>query len=289
MTGGSGYTRVTLADLPTLPDRRRGVGAGPPRAQHRRLRRQRVHRGALGRRRDRGPRRGRLRHEELYVVLGRTRRVHDRRRVVSTPRGHAGRSCATPTCAAWPAPPRPRRPCSRSAEPPVRPSSRRSGRRAAPTAALGRLTRLPLVLRRAAAGARACARFGRRFRVQPPLLRGARVGRVGLRLRGTASALPAASAAARARARGCAPATACPAPPPRSAARSAPSPGAAASSVSAWSSATSSTASTREAVTFACWPPGPDDRLRAHLDLGQRQRNVARDRHRVLHRERENA
>jgi hypothetical protein len=24
---------------------------------------------------------------------------------------------------------------------------------------------------------------------------------------------------------------------------------------------TSNTASTREAVTFACWPPGPDDRL----------------------------
>ena len=25
--------------------------------------------------------------------------------------------------------------------------------------------------------------------------------------------------------------------------------------------ATSNTASTREAVTFACWPPGPDERL----------------------------
>src|SRR3954454_17243882 len=32
------------------------------------------------------------------------------------------------------------------------------------------------------------------------------------------------------------------------------------SSVRADDSATSKTASTREAVTFACWPPGPDDR-----------------------------
>ena len=33
------------------------------------------------------------------------------------------------------------------------------------------------------------------------------------------------------------------------------------SSLSAAEASTSNDASTREAVTFACWPPGPDERL----------------------------
>ena len=72
---------------------------------------------------------------------------------------------------------------------------------------------------------------------------------------------PAAARAAPARARGCAPGSACPARSPSRAARAARRSRAFCASDSVSEAPTSNTASTREAVTFACWPPGPEERL----------------------------
>ena len=67
--------------------------------------------------------------------------------------------------------------------------------------------------------------------------------------------------AARRPARGCATGCACPAPPPARAGRGARRSGRRCSPVSDSEAHTSKTASTREAVTLACCPPGPDERL----------------------------
>ena len=47
--------------------------------------------------------------------------------------------------------------------------------------------------------------------------------------------------------------------------------------------ATSKIASTRDSVTLACWPPGPDERLVRSTTLAQRHGYVTRDPHRVIH------
>ena len=72
-----------------------------------------------------------------------------------------------------------------------------------------------------------------------------------------------------ARARGCGPASARPGRPPRPAGP----PGAAGARAGTRSASgeasTSKIASTREAVTFACWPPGPEERLVRSVDLAR--------------------
>ena len=115
-------------------------------------------------------------------------------------------------------------------------------------------------LPRRAGGGRACARRVRRF-CSRRRWREALVGRVGRRRRGTAS--PAAifsarrcSASSRLRDWPRASwATAVTAAPARASRRSR------CTSSSAAERSTSKTASTREAVTLACWPPGPEERL----------------------------
>ena len=47
--------------------------------------------------------------------------------------------------------------------------------------------------------------------------------------------------------------------------------------------ATSKTASIRDAVTLACWPPGPEERDARSVDLAQRDRGAAAHGHRIVH------
>ena len=123
----------------------------------------------------------------------------------------------------------------------------------------------------------------RRLRLEPPAPRPPRSAGGAARPRHHERGRRAARAGARGRARGCAPDCACPAPRRARPVRAARMMRRFCSSFSALDAQTSNTASTREAVTLACWPPGPRRAARAQLDLGERDGHPAADSQRVVH------